>query len=180
MTKQKQELTKEKSKYQLTDKKHIIKGSVIATIIASTPLMFQFYKSVPDTKVWDTFLFTYTSIHYDDANVAIWVLSGKLIPLLLLIIWFSTCRHWWHHAIIVPIILYIYQTINSINDDLIFFDDLNSLHLLPVMAIIIPSIYLGRARIFNKLNTVDKTTQDFEDELTFKPKTLWGKIKQFF
>lgn len=180
MIKQKQELTKEKSKFQHTDKNNFIKGSIIATIIALTPLLFQIYKSVPKTKVWDTFLFTYNSAYYEDANVAFWVLSGKLIPLILLIIWFFTCRHWWYHAIIVPITLYIYQAINAINDDIVFFDEVNFLDLLPVMIIIIPSIYLVRARIFYKLNTVNKTTQELEDELAFKPRTIWEKIKQYF
>ena len=75
MTKQKPELIKEKSKYQQQDKKYIIKGSIVATIIALAPLMFQLYKSVPkNTKVWDTFLFTYHSNYYEtmvlDQNAA--------------------------------------------------------------------------------------------------------------
>ena len=52
--------------------------------------------------------------------------------------------------------------------------------MVPFMAIILPSIYLIRARIFNKINSVDKSIQELEDELTFKPKTIWGKIKQYF
>jgi len=181
MTKQKQELTKEKSKFLLEDKKHFFKGSIIATIIALTPLYSQLYKSVPkETKIWETFLFTYDSAYYEDANVAFWVISGKIIPLLLFVIWFFTCRHWWHHAIIVPIVLYIYQAANAINDDIVFFDEFSFLHLLPLMAIVIPSIYLVRARIFNRLNTINKSIQDLEDELAFRPKTIWGKIKQFF
>jgi hypothetical protein len=181
MTKLKQELTREKSKFQDKNNKSIlIKGSIIALLIAITPIYFQLYKSVPKSKTWNTFLFTYNSLHYEDANVAFWVLTSKIVPLFLLNIWFFTCRHWWYHALLVPIILYVYQIMGVFNDDILYFDEVNFIHLLPVMIVIIPSIYLVRARIFNRLNTVGKTTQELEDELTFKPKTLWGKIKQFF
>ena len=57
--------TKKKLNYlqtQKTDKgvfkKNILGGSIVATIIAATPLMFNLYQGVPETKVWDTFLFT--------------------------------------------------------------------------------------------------------------------------
>ena len=48
------------------------------------------------------------------------------------------------------------------------------------MAIIIPSIYLLRAQMFNKLNTAGKTMEELEAEFMIKPKTFWGKIKQYF
>ena len=68
----------------------------------------------------------------------------------------------------------------QINEYLKYVDKHQFKYLIFLMAIIIPSIYLVRARIFNRLNTVDKTIQDLEDELTFKPKTFWGKVKQYF
>lgn len=173
-------LIKEKSKYQPTDKKIFVRGTIVALLIALTPLYFQLYKSVPNQKIWNTFIFTYKSGHYENANVAFWILTGKAVPLFLLSMWFFTCRHWWYHAILVPILLYLYQIIGVFNDDVIFFDELNFINLLPVMIIIIPSIYLVRARIFNRINTVTKSTQDLEDELTFKPKTFLEKIKQYF
>ncbi|WP_241148011.1 hypothetical protein [Lacinutrix jangbogonensis] len=67
-----------------------------------------------------------------------------------------------------------------LNDDVTYVDELNVLYLLPIMIMVIPSIYLLRARIFNKINTVNKSAQDFEDELKFKPKNILGKMKQFF
>ena len=66
------------------------------------------------------------------------------------------------------------------NDDLTFADGKEILYLLPVMAIIIPSIYLIRAQMFNKLNDADKTLQELEDEFKIKPTGLWGKIRQYF
>ncbi|WP_445736554.1 hypothetical protein [Mariniflexile sp.] len=174
-------MTKQKSKFQTKKiSRNIVFGSIIATLIAITPYLFYLYESVPETRVWNTFLFTYDSGYFDGANVAMWVLTGKLIPLYLLFIWFFTCRHWWYHVLLVPIAMYSYQTFDSINKDIQFFDSNQLMYLIPIMAVIIPSIYLIRARIFNKINTVDKSLEELEEEFKLSPKSFWDKIKQYF
>ena len=155
-------------------------GTIIATIIAITPYLFNLYESVPSDKVWDTFLFTYDSNYYGSVKVFAWTLANKLIPLLLLFIWFFTCRHWWYHTLLVPIAMYVYQTIIIVNDDLTFADGNEIIYLLPVMGIIIPSIYLIRARMFNKINDADKSMQEIEDEFRIGPKGFFGKLKDYF
>jgi len=181
MDNKQQKSTEEKSKsHQQDNRKIIISGSIIATFIALTPYLFYIYESVPDQQVWDTFFYKFNSVVYENVQIVVWTITGKLIPLLLLFIWFFTCRHWWYHALLVPIMMYSYQLIHFALNNTYYFDEFNLIHMLPFMAIIIPSIYLVRARIFNRLNTVDKTIQDLEDELTFKPKTFWGKVKQYF
>ncbi|WP_236778450.1 hypothetical protein [Pseudalgibacter alginicilyticus] len=168
-------MTKEKLK-----NKNLVIGSIIATLIAISPYLFYLHESVPDVKVWHTFLFTYNAGHYDSASIAIWVLLGKLIPLYLLFIWFFTCRHWWYHVLIVPISMYAYQTFDVLNKDIIFFDANQLIYLFPIMAVVIPSIYLIRARIFNKINETTKTMQELEDELKVSPKSFWEKMRQYF
>lgn len=175
--------TRRKEESRKTDNsnsKSILIGSLIATFIAVSPYFFYLYESVPDTQVWDTFMFSYDSKSWGDANYALWVLTNKLLPLLFLIIWFFTCRHWWYHAILVPMAMYIYQVFGFFNENITYVDEFQLMHLVPVMAIIIPSIYLIRARIFDKLNTINKSLQELEDELTFKPKGVWDKVKQYF
>ena len=81
-----------------SDKKIFIIGSIIATIIASTPYLFYLHLSVPTYQVWHTFLFTYDSDCLENANSAMWIFVGKAIPLLLIFIWFFTNRHWWYHT----------------------------------------------------------------------------------
>jgi len=180
MIKQQHKLTKHQSKFLQRANGKIIFGSVIATFIATSPYLFYLYESVPKTKVWNTFLFTYHSGFYENANTAMWILTGKIIPLLFLILWFWTCRHWWYHALLVPIAMYLYQIIALFNDDNQFIDELGLIYLVPVMAVIIPSIYLIRAQMFNKLNDADKSLQELEDEFKIKPTGLWGKIRQYF
>lgn len=175
---------KENLKLEHTDRKPLTKdiiiGSIVATFIASTPFLFYIYEYVPTTEIWENMLFTYKSSFYEDAQIGVWSILMKLIPLLLLFTWFFTCRHWWYHAIIVPIAMYTYQIIGAINEDMQYMDEFQLVYLIPIMAIIIPSIYLVRARIFNRINSVNKTMQELEDELTFKPTTVWGKLKQYF
>jgi len=173
--------TKRNVKFLVTNSnRSLFLGSVVATLIAITPFLFTLYQSVPDTKVWDTFLFTYNSGYYESANVAFWTLSNKLIPLYLLFIWFFTCRHWWYHALLVPIALYSYQIIGILNDDIQFNDTNLFLYLLPAMAVVIPSVYLIRARMFNRINEADKTMEELEEEFKIKPTGIFSKLKEYF
>ncbi|WP_246126033.1 hypothetical protein [Bizionia myxarmorum] len=180
MTNKQPKLKKSRSEFQNTDKSVIILGSIIATFIAITPYLFYLYESVPSEKTWDTFMFTYESIGYGDANIVMWLLTGKLIPLLFLLIWFFTCRHWWYHTLLVPISMYIYQIIGLFNEDQSYVDELQLIYLVPVMAIIVPSIYLVRAKMLNKINNANKSLQQLEDEFMLTPTSFWGKLKQYF
>ncbi|MFB9057680.1 hypothetical protein ACFFU9_13110 [Mariniflexile ostreae] len=169
-------MTKEKLRF-----KNVVVGSVFATLIAITPYLFYLHESVPDTKDWNTFLFSYNSGYYDSSKVAMWVLTGKIIPLYLMFLWFFTCRHWWYHALLVPIAMYSYQIFEVISkEDEIIFDSNQLIYLLPIMAIIIPSIYLIRAKLFNSINEVNKSMQELEDEFKITPKGFWKKITRYF
>ncbi len=164
-----------KSKSQLTDKKtNLILGSIVATLIAITPYIFYSYESVPDERIWDTFFGTYRSGFYESAAIAIWTMMGKIVPLYLLFIWFFTCRHWWYHVLLIPIAMYAYQLFSIINDDIDLMDEYQIIILIPIMAVIIPSIYLIRAKMFNKLTS--KNMQELEDEFRISKKTF----KDFF
>ena len=126
-------------------------------------------------------MFTYHSGFYENANVSMWVLTSKAIPLFLLLIWFFTCRHWWFHTLLVPVAMYSYQIFLLLRQDQQEFIDTNQLiYLIPIMAVIVPSIYLIRAQIFNKINETTKSLQELEDEFKVRPKTFWDKLKQYF
>ncbi|TYB76744.1 hypothetical protein ES676_05215 [Bizionia saleffrena] len=180
MIKNRHKLTKKTSKFQHTDRKNLIMGSLVAIAISISPYFFYLYESVPNQPIWDTFLFTYKSEFYNSANVAFWTITGKSIPLYFLTIWFFTCRHWWYHALLIPMTMYIYQLTNVLNDDLHYIDSFELKYFIPLMALIIPSIYLIRAKIFNRINSVNKSTQELEDEMRIRPLTFIQKIKQYF
>ncbi len=155
-------------------------GSVIATLIAITPYLFYLYESVPETQVWDTFLFTYDSKSWGDANFVMWIFVGKLIPLLLITIWFFTCRQWWYHVLIVPMAMYIYQIFGLFNENIPYMDEFQLMHLVPIMAIVIPSIYLIRAQMFSSINDVNKSMEELEEEFKIKPKSFLQKLGDYF
>jgi len=171
MDKQLHKSKKQKLKF-LVSKKELIIGSIIATFIAINPYLVTLWEGFPNQTTWDTFFGTYTSPYYESVQILVWTLLGKIIPLFLLIIWMFTNRHWWYHVLIVPIAMYVYQIITVLNDDLAFSDENQVLYLLPVMAIIIPSIYLLRAKLFNKLNDAGKSMEELEDELKSKPSSF--------
>ena len=161
-------------------RKVIVLGSIAGTLIAGSPFLFYVYTFVPNTPTWDTFLFTYHSGFYDSAQIGIWILMGKVVPILLLLIWFFTCKHWWYHAILVPLAMYAYQLGAVIAEESIKFDEYKLIYFVPLMAIIIPSIYLIRAQMMDKLNDAGKTMEELEAEFMIKPTTFWGKVKQYF
>jgi hypothetical protein len=173
-------LKKELTQFHKTDKKSLLIGSIVATILAITPYLFYLYESVPATQVWNTFLFTFDAGRLENANYVMWLVTGKAIPLMLLIIWFFTCRHWWYHVIIVPIVMYIYQIYGIFNETIAKVDESQLFYLVPLMAIIIPTIYLIRAKMFDKINTASKSMEELEEEFMMKPKNIWDKFKQYF
>jgi hypothetical protein len=164
----------------VADRKGLIIGSIVATLIATTPYLFYLYESVPDTNIWNTFLFSYESKFYESVFVLAWTLAGKIIPLFLLLIWFFTCRHWWYHTILVPIAMYSYQIFITFKQDSSNVDSNQLMYLIPIMAFIIPSIYLIRAQIFNKINSVNKSLEELEDEFKISPKNFWERVKEYF
>lgn len=180
MDKQKLKLKEIGSSFRHTDKKSFILGSITATLIAATPYLFYLYESVPDEQVWNTFLFTYDSRHYGSLFVLAWTLANKIIPLFLILIWFFTCRHWWYHVLLIPIAMFAFQVFTILNDDLNYVDSKQFLYLIPIMAVIVPSIYLIRAKMFNRINDADKSMQELEDEFKIRPKGFMNKLKEYF
>ena len=181
-------LTKQKLKFQVSEDKikkgnnrSLILGSLIATFLGLSPFLFTIYESVPSVKTWSTSWFTYDSPYYENVQVFAWTITTKLIPLIFIILWFLTNRHWWYHSLLVPIAMYLYHLIIIVNDDMRFADtNEQKFFLVPVMAIVIPSIYLIRAKMFNKINDANKTLEELEEEFMIKPTTIWGKVKQYF
>ena len=183
MDKQPHKLKKQKleSLVKAKSKKDLIIGSLIATFIAISPYLITLWEGVPSgTKTWDTFLFSYTTTYYEDIQTLVWTLLTQLVPFILLLIWIFTCRQWWYHVILVPIAMYAYEIITIFNDDLEFSGKFLILYLLPVMAIIIPSIYLLRARMADKIDDATKTYEELEDELTHESKGFFGKLSDYF
>lgn len=174
MNKPNNKLTKPSSPYK-TDSKSLFVGGIIVLVIASTPILFYLYESFPVTQIWETSMFSLETSFPDWYSFA-WYVTGKAIPLLLLLIWFFTCKHWWHWIILVPLAMYSFQLWGVLNES----NNLDSLELyyvLPLMLVIVPFVYLIRAKLFAQLR--QDNLQSFEEELGTK-QTFWQQIKDLF
>lgn len=174
MTKQNNKLNTKTTDQQQTDK-NIFAGSMVVFFIAITPFLFYSYKSFPEEVIWETSFFTLNTVFYSWFDYA-WYLANKIIPLYLLLIWFFTCKHWWHWILLVPIGMYSFQIWGLIqeNDNV---DVLELYYVFPLMMIVIPSVYLIRAKLFNKIRGND--LEAFEEELSAE-RTLLQQLKDLF
>ncbi|MFT4848196.1 MAG: hypothetical protein ACI83B_000722 [Sediminicola sp.] len=150
-------------------------GGIIVLIISITPFIFYSYESFPDSKVWETSFFKITTSYPSIAHLA-WYSLGKGIPLLLFFLWFFTCRHWWHWIILVPITMYSFQLWAIINESNNL-DVLEIYYVVPLLIVLVPAVYLIRAKLFNEVRGND--LKSFEEDLLVK-KTLWEQIKDLF
>ena len=130
-------------------------GSCIAFSIITLPLLFYIVDIFPEGKVWETKFFTYSSGYFQSVSVFVWVLVGKLVPFILLIIWYITCKNWWYRALLVPITVYAYQLISIIFEDSQYIDNHQVYYLVPLVIIILCSLYTIRTRIFDKINNIN-------------------------
>ena len=158
-----------------TGKKNLFIGGIIVLILATTPFLFYSYESFPTSQTWETSLFTMTTSFPDFYSFA-WYFVSKAVPLLLLLIWFFTCRHWWHWIILVPLVMYAFQLWGVLNENASM-DELEIYYLIPFIMVLVPFVYLIRAKLFNQIS--GKDLKSFEEDLTIK-KTLWQQIRDLF
>jgi hypothetical protein len=158
MDKRKQS-TKQKSKFQKTTRsaqnRTLITGTLIAVSLIITPYIFTLYNLFPEGHLWESPFGTYDSQYYESVHVAAWTLIGKVIPLYFLLIWFFTCKHWWYHALLVPICMYAWQSFGIVNED-IRFTDVNDIYVFaPLVLIMAIFSYTIRTRVFDKIHGID-------------------------
>ena len=176
MNKQNSKSKETKSLPHKTGRKNLFIGGVIVLLIAITPFLFYSYKNFPnDSQVWENALFTVNTA-FGSINTYMWFLVGKVVPLYLLLLWFFTCKHWWHWIILVPIAMYAFQLWGILNESQ-GLDELEIYYILPLMLVIIPAVYLIRAKLFNKMRLDD--LDSFERDLMEK-KTIWQQVKELF
>ena len=176
MDKQNNKLIEDSSKYQPTDNKFFFRSGVIVFFIAITPLLFYSYLYFPeDSQELNLGMFSFKT-EFENLNLYVWVLTGKIIPIYLLLMWFFTCKHWWHWIILVPTAMYSFQ-LWSILKGVDNVDERELLYIIPLMMIIVPLVYLIRAKLFNSIRGND--LQAFEKDLMVK-KTVLQQLRELF
>lgn len=145
-------------------KKFVVEG-LIAFFIAITPILAYFYKYIPFTSndSWELLWINFSSNGYSDISTAFYYYTSKLVPLSLLIIWFTTCKQWWYHSILIPIAMYSFQLYGVLSEDTKRIDENEILYLLVVCMVVIPFVYFIRIKLYDKyVHGIDLEAMDAE------------------
>ena len=129
--------------------KLIIEG-LLTLIVASTPILFYFYKYLPDSPTLEVFGMLVESNGFQSVRDFVWFIQMKLLPLILCCIWFFTCKQWYYPAILVPIAMYSFQLYTLLSSNTKVIDEGEVFLVLAVTLVIIPIVY------FIRVNLVDK------------------------
>ena len=159
MTQNKQ-LTKQKSK------SYLVTGSLIIAFMLFVPYAFYIYTYFPNERIYENSFFTFESSYYESIRFFAYYFFSKLVPLSLLLIWFTTCKHWWYYSIAIPISVYTFQLISVVNDDVKFADELEFIYSLPITLIILTILYFIRSkiRVFLKAKDIKKEMDEIMDK----------------
>jgi hypothetical protein len=166
-----------KSKNKLSTKDSTLSlqtGSIILVLIIITPYLLYVYQYLPDTTAWKTPFFTIKSGIFPSVVYLGHVFFSKLVPLILLFIWFIDSKSWWFHAIAVPISVYIFQLVSVINDGAQYFDQIEFAYSIPVTAIVLTILYLIRSKF-----GVFVSALHLQDEIKQKEEAFERKQKEF-
>ena len=137
-------------------KKSLLIGSIISFLIVITPYLVYAHKLIPVDDVNYKFLFfTLKGGHFGVAQMYVYFLLSKLVPLILFIIWFLTTKQWWAFAISIPIIVYLSQLINVINDSNQYVDEVSFIYSVPIAVVVVGALYVIRKNIAVYVAAVD-------------------------
>ncbi len=137
-------------------KTSLLLGTLMVILIIITPYLLYFYQNIPDKlENWETFFGTIKGGYYGTAQIYIYTLFSKFVPLLLLFIWFITNKTWWVHALIIPITVYLFQLIAVINDSELYVDEVEFIYTVPFLVVIFVILYFIRSKISIYIQAVD-------------------------
>jgi len=145
-------------------------SSFIALLIAFTPYLLYIHQNIAeDILSYETFLGTVKGGFYERVYTYIYFFFSKFVPLLLLLIWFITCKHWWVHAILIPLSVYLFQLISVINDGNEFVDTVTFIYTVPITTIVIVILYFIRNKMSVYIQAVD-LKKEMDENMKFPKK----------
>ncbi|MDX1828464.1 MAG: hypothetical protein R3342_02845 [Lutibacter sp.] len=137
-------------------KTSLIVSSIVIILIASSPYLLYIYKSIPyENESIDTWFGVIKGGYYVKAQNFIYTLFSKFVPLLLLLIWFATNKHWWVHVLIIPISAYLFQFISVINDSATYIDQFEFIYTIPFLIVVMAILYTIRYKLSIYVKAVD-------------------------
>ena len=151
-------------------RRSLILGSFIILLIISTPYFLYLYRAIPyELENYESFFGTINGGYYEKAQSYVYTFFGKFVPFLLLIIWFITNKHWWVHALIIPITVYLFQLISVINDGELYYDEVEFIYTVPIAVIIIVILYFLRSTMSTYIQALD-LKKEMDENMKFHKK----------
>jgi hypothetical protein len=138
------------------NKSSLLAGSIIILLIIISPYLLYLYQNIPDdSSEWNTIFGTIKGGIYPQVQLLIYFFFSKFVPLFLLIIWFVTNKHWWVHALIIPISVYLFQLISIINESVEYYDEIEFIYTVPIAVIVMVILYFIRSKMALYIQAVD-------------------------
>ncbi len=132
---------------------------LILLIITILPFSFYIEKFIPDNLLeMDLFGF-----EFQLTNV-VWYLALKIYLIVILSIWYFTCRNWWKIAILVPLTIEFLKLIRFFNNNNEKFDENDFLTSLPITIPILFILFFISFRL-RKILIADKIRNDMSSEI---------------
>ncbi|MFT4669140.1 MAG: hypothetical protein ACI9M9_000062 [Flavobacteriaceae bacterium] len=158
--------TKTNTKFHQTDrKKSLLTGVFLSLLIIATPFLFYIYKYAPDAKEWDTIFGTIRASGFSNVQTYMHAVFTKFTFILLTTIWFLTSKNWWKYAILVPLVMFLFQFIGVLNYELQYIDEVDFWYSLPIiLPILIFLIYISYRISKNESYSSDLMTE-VDDEI---------------
>lgn len=147
-------------------------GSIVAVILALFPYLFFTYEAVPADLWGISWLNTISDNLGGDAYITGWLLMQKLGPVVLLGVWFITCKHWWYHVIAIPFSMYLFQLIVVLTPLFEYLDHFEIYFVIPVVIVSLLLSYVARIRIYDKIHGIDLSGLD--DQITKPSDKFFG------
>jgi hypothetical protein len=139
-----------------TKKANLLIGSFMIVMIVFIPYLLYAHKFVnEDIESFKTIFGTIKGGQYMYAQTYIYMFLSKFVPLMLLILWFITNKHWWVHALIIPITVYLFQLISVINDSEEFVDEIEFIYTVPIAILIMVILYYLRSKMSIYIQAMD-------------------------
>ena len=157
---------KTNTKFHPTDrKKNILAGVLLSLLLIATPFLFYVYKYAPDSNEWDTIFGTIKANGFSNVQAFMHALFTKFTFIMLTTIWFLTSNNWWKYAILVPLVMFLFQFIGVLNYELQYIDEFDFWYSLPIiLPILFFLIYISLRISKNEGNSTDLMSE-VDDEI---------------
>ncbi|MEA1785383.1 hypothetical protein U1E44_04705 [Arenibacter sp. GZD96] len=143
---------RKKNTFNKLAKKRLIIETMIFISIVISPFVFNLHEYLPTDPEAEIKIFWFSIDNHGFADVSTyaWFMLTKLVPLYLITLWFFTCKEWWYHSILIPLMMYAFQIFEGIFSNDRNVDTENILWLLPVCMVVIPFVYFIRIKLYDK------------------------------